>query len=106
VDFNLLSIQGSPEIIRQKLQAFTEAEESSRMDVLGELLLSASALAYQHGVDAESALRVRLTRFRTRFAWMEAEAADEGSPLANLNEKEKERLWRQSREVLRSENGE
>jgi tetrapyrrole methylase family protein/MazG family protein len=94
VDFNLLISQGSPQSICQKLDKL--AEEGEKLEVIGELLLAVSALAFRYGVDAESALRERLTDFRTRFTWMQTKAADLGKTLGDLTKKEQAILWMQS----------
>lgn len=94
VDFNLLISQGSPQSIHQKLDNL--ADEGEKTEVMGELLLAVSALAYRHGVDAESALRERMTDFRTRFNWMQAKAADLGKTLGDLTIEAQANLWTQS----------
>ncbi len=106
VDFNTALAEGSPQRLREQLSAFEEADDNRKLELFGELLLTAAALAYHDNLDAESALRQRLAIFRARFAWMEAQAADLGKALPDLEEDERQRLWVQSRRALRSEDGE
>jgi len=98
VNFSLLLEQGTPEIMRQKLEDLEAADEIESMDTIGELLLATVALAYRNEVDAESALRERLRRFRKRFKHMEASAADAGKPLGLLSPEQQQQLWGQSRD--------
>jgi uncharacterized protein YabN with tetrapyrrole methylase and pyrophosphatase domain len=50
-------------------------------------------LAYKADIDAESALREALTRFRTRFGAMEASALASGRALMDLSTEDLVRLW-------------
>lgn len=105
VDFDLLLAQGSLENLREKLAVLEKTEKGDQNIAFGELLLSAAALAYRHGVDAESALRERLMKVRSRFAWMEAKATASGNDLVDLSEEEKNHLWDEAREALNGEEG-
>ncbi|MFW5713820.1 MAG: nucleoside triphosphate pyrophosphohydrolase [Brevefilum sp.] len=97
VDFDLLSEQGKLEIIQQKLGVLAEAKQSEKEQVIGELLLATVALAYHHAVDAESALRARLSNFLERFSWMEKQVAAGGKEVRELNPDEQQQLWQQFR---------
>ena len=102
-DFNLLLEQGSIEDLREKLTALEKAEEEDQSKAFGELFLSAAALAYRHGVDAESALREHLMKVRSRFTWMESKTTESGKALTDLSEDDKEHFWVKSGEALSGE---
>jgi tetrapyrrole methylase family protein / MazG family protein len=103
VDFKMLSQQGSQDGVLQKLDGFGAAEDEAKADILGELLMGISALAYNHGVDAESALRKQLAHFRARFDWIEARAENSQKPLSEHSSEELAELWALSRDKLRGE---
>jgi MazG family protein len=105
VDFNLLLEQGSIEDLREELAALERAGDGDQGTAFGELFLSAAALAYRHGIDAESALRERLMNVRLRFSWMEARAKESGKALLELSEAEKEHLWDEAQDALKGEEG-
>ena len=50
-------------------------------------------LARWLNVDAESALRKTITKFRRRFAYIEAAAAAQGRAMASLSLDEADGLW-------------
>jgi tetrapyrrole methylase family protein / MazG family protein len=60
---------------------------------LGDTLLAAARLAWKLDVDAESALRAAIARFKQRFIAMEARLAGEGRELTALSTAEKLALW-------------
>jgi tetrapyrrole methylase family protein/MazG family protein len=93
VGFTRLTLEGQPEAIRSLLQQFTTSDETQRKAQLGEVLMAVTSLAHQAGIDAETALREALTRFRTRFGVMEAEAMASGRALLDLSQEEMNRLW-------------
>ena len=103
VDFRLLMDRGTLDAAQKKLEAFEQADAGQKQRLLGEMLLSAAALAARHGVDAESALRERLARFRARFSQMEAAAAEQGTRLGDLSHEAKMVLWAQSHDTLEDE---
>lgn len=53
-------------LVRRRLDALAEADESHRGEAYGELLLAVVGLAQQTGVDPELTLRAAADRFRTR----------------------------------------
>jgi XTP/dITP diphosphohydrolase len=60
---------------------------------VGELLFTAVALAREHGVDAESALRGYARTFRDRLAATEQAARDAGREPAELSDTDWRELW-------------
>jgi tetrapyrrole methylase family protein / MazG family protein len=93
VGFVHLSMLGDPQVIGEMLAEVEDAEGDEQNQVLGELLLGVTGLAYKADIDAESALREALTRFRTRFGTMEASALASGRALMDLSAEDLVRLW-------------
>jgi tetrapyrrole methylase family protein/MazG family protein len=91
VGFDHLSAQGTPETIIGMLAAI--GSEGVNKSSLGDVLLAVTAMAHQAGVDAESALREALGRFRARFGEIEADALDAGEALMDLSAEELSRRW-------------
>lgn len=83
----------NPETIAKSLQAFLDAERDKKSALLGELLMDLVALIDRSGIDAESALRENIARFRSRFSQMERLALNAGLALADLSVAEKQALW-------------
>jgi len=93
VGFEGLSALGDQETIQKIIDAFEKAEVGMRKALLGDFLLAVTSLAYKADIDAESALREALQRFRVRFNNMEAQALASGQTLMDLSAQEKARLW-------------
>lgn len=68
-----LEKMGHPAFIMQLIADLEAADEGLIADNFGQLLLGITAWAHQKGVDAESALREALNRFRMRFNHQEDE---------------------------------
>lgn len=102
VGFERLAALGQPETIRLMLSLLEINDEAQRKAQLGELLIAVTSLAHQAGMDAESALREGLARFRTRFGKMESSALESGQALMDLSAEEIERLWEQTAEGQQS----
>ena len=96
VKFEFFQEKGDPKVIRQTFDLLEKIEGKEKVDLLGELLLSISALAYQSGIDAESELRESLARFRSRYSKMESLAGKIGKRMAALSSDEKINLWQQA----------
>ena len=63
----------------------------------GDLLLAAAELGYRLKVDAESALRASIAKFRRRFALVERQLQEQDRDLPTMSTAEKEALWRQAK---------
>lgn len=101
VGFDRLLKKGDPEQLRAFIDVFEKADDKIRKTVIEDILLGVSALAYQADLDAESALREALGRFRTRFSLMESYALENGEALVNLSDVKKEALWREAGDEMR-----
>ena len=102
VAFNHLAEKGQPAKIRQLLNTLEEDVTVEKTELFGELLMAVTSLAHQAGVDAESALREVLTKFRRHFGVMEAKALASGERLLDLSDEEKNRLWSQAQNEIQS----
>lgn len=69
---------------------------------VGDLLLAATSLARQLGVDAETALRRANQRFETRFRHMERLAAERGLKLDQLTAAQWDALWEEGKRAIQS----
>lgn len=96
VGFDRLLRKGDPEKLREFINVFEKADDKIRKKALEDILLGVSALAYRSGLDAESALREALGRFRARFSMMESFALQNGEVLMDMSEERKEELWRKA----------
>jgi MazG family protein len=76
------------------LAADTRMEQMKEM---GDLLFTAVNWARSLDLDAESALRSAIWRFRQRFLAFEAAARDRAGGISNLDADEVQRLWQASR---------
>ena len=93
VGFNRLALMGNAEGVHFLLKVLEITDETQRKATLGDVLMAVTTLAHQADIDAESALREALTRFRTRFGAMEAAALASGRALMDLSAEEMDRLW-------------
>ena len=72
----------------------------------GDLLFAAMNIARFLGVNPEIALKKANGKFKQRFDWMEAAAAREGKPLADLPRARMEELWDKSKVQVKLESSE
>jgi tetrapyrrole methylase family protein/MazG family protein len=77
---------------RERARAILEADAADDV-ALGELLAAVVAIAWERGVEPESALREWARRYRDRFAAMEAKAAADGVDLARAPAATVATLW-------------
>jgi tetrapyrrole methylase family protein/MazG family protein len=66
----------------------------------GDLLLAVTKLAYRLSLDAESALRAAIAKFRQRYAAMQHLLEAQGRTMAALSVPEKEALWVQAKRAI------
>src|SRR5579863_1994899 len=70
-----------------------EPVDGSDAEAVGRLLFSIGRLAAHRGVDPEEATRRAAARFRERFELAERLAAEKGSSIAELEERQRLELW-------------
>jgi tetrapyrrole methylase family protein/MazG family protein len=87
--FDWRSPEGAMEKVREELGELERASTPEEIEgEIGDLLFAVAALARQHGVDAESALRGTTKRFAERFETLKSSAEDDGVDLHDLTEEE------------------
>jgi tetrapyrrole methylase family protein/MazG family protein len=98
VGFDWPVIEGVLEKIAEEIQEVRDAaNEEEVTDELGDLFFALVNLARWKKIDAESALRGTNTRFRQRFAHLEAEAKKRSRNVSDLNLDEMEVLWQEAK---------
>jgi tetrapyrrole methylase family protein/MazG family protein len=94
VGFDWPEVEGVIEKIAEEIQEIRGAQDPRAQESeVGDLLFALANYARWLGVDPESALREANTRFRRRFASIEAEAQKAGRALSEMSLKELEALW-------------
>ena len=93
VAFDHLEQQGDLGYLQVLFKQLESSPDAQHADLIGTLLLGLTSYAHQAGVDAESALRNALSRFRKQFGEMEARALAAGQTLGALSAAEKDKLW-------------
>jgi len=81
----------------------TEADRSRREDEVGDLLFVVVNLSRFLGFDPEVALKRSNLKFKSRFQYMEEDAARSGQRLAQLSKEELEVLWESAKKFERDE---
>lgn len=85
--------------VLEEMQEVSEAaDEQAQAQELGDLLFAVVNLVRWYKVDAESALRQTNTKFRKRFAYIEAEAKKAERDLQHMTLEEMDLLWEASKE--------
>jgi MazG family protein len=100
VGFDWPDVRGVVKKIGEECHELLEADDlSSRAAELGDLLFAVVNLARHYEIDAESALRQTNTRFRQRFAHIEASARALGKSVNDLSLDEMERYWQEAKKL-------
>jgi MazG family protein len=81
----------------------TEADRSRREEEVGDLLFVVVNLSRFLGFDPEVALKRSNLKFKSRFQYMEEDAAHAGQRLAQLSKEELEALWESAKKFERDE---
>jgi len=98
VGFDWREIQGVIEKVNEELQEVLRAPDTEREAELGDLLFAAVNLVRWYQVDAESALRSTIQRFRQRFAYVEQRAQQDGRDLHEMTLEEMDVYWDEAKE--------
>jgi len=86
-----------------EIEAAQAGEGPERVaEEVGDLLLAATSLSRQLGVDAETALRRANQRFESRFRHMERLAAERGLKLEALTAAQWDALWEEGKRAIQS----
>lgn len=106
VGFDWPNIAGVLEKVAEELVELQNSKDDhTRVAELGDLLFALVNLSRWYEVDAESALRAANTRFRERFAFIEAAARSQGRKVAEMSLSELDVLWDQAKAMLGTKSG-
>ena len=105
VGFDFDGIEGVWRQVEAEIAEFkAEASGSDKAaDEMGDVIFSIVNVALKSGIDAESALRSSVRRFRQRWAIMERYARQEQSELSGYSTEQLEQLWQQAKQELREQ---
>jgi tetrapyrrole methylase family protein/MazG family protein len=98
VGFDWKEISGVLDKIAEEIQEIKDVtNEEELIAELGDLLFALVNLARWKKVDAEAALRGTSMRFKTRFAYVEKGAKQQGRKLSEMSIDEMEALWQEAK---------
>ncbi len=98
VGFDWPDINGALEKIREEILEFEEAENpKDKAEEMGDLIFALANLARWVDVDPETALRETNSKFRRRFAQIEAAADEQGRSLSDMSLEEMDEIWEESK---------
>jgi tetrapyrrole methylase family protein/MazG family protein len=98
VGFDWPEVEGVLDKLSEEIEEVREAQDPrARESEIGDLLFALVNYARWLGLDPESALREANTRFRRRFASIEAEAYKSGRTLTEMTLEEMEALWQMAK---------
>jgi uncharacterized protein YabN with tetrapyrrole methylase and pyrophosphatase domain len=105
VGFDFEGIEGVWRQVEAEIAEFkAEASGSSEAaDEMGDVIFSIVNIALKSGIDAESALRSSVRRFRQRWAIMERYARQEQRELSSYSTEQLEQFWQQAKQELREQ---
>jgi tetrapyrrole methylase family protein/MazG family protein len=95
-DINPWNGKNRQKAIRQWIESYESADIDRKPVILGEIFLSLAALAHDENIDAESALRQSLNRFREHFSEVEDEVLKSEESLSDLSSERKQQLWQET----------
>ncbi len=98
VGFDWPAIQDAMAKLREEMDELDAAETAEqRFEELGDVLFVMAQVAKWLEVDAEEALRASNSKFRRRFAYMEAVARDAGGDLGDYSFEKLDSLWEEAK---------
>jgi uncharacterized protein YabN with tetrapyrrole methylase and pyrophosphatase domain len=100
VGFDWAEIDGVLEKIAEEIQEVRDASNDEELaSELGDLFFALVNLARWKKIDAESALRGTNSRFKQRFAYVEAGAKKQGRHVSDMTLDEMEGLWQEAKTI-------
>lgn len=100
VGFDWPEDQGILDKVREEAEELTRASTREEQVVeLGDLLFALANLGRRLGIDPEDALQKCNRRFRSRFAYVEAQLARMGKEPVNATLEEMDRLWDEAKRL-------
>ncbi|HEX2979368.1 MAG TPA: nucleoside triphosphate pyrophosphohydrolase, partial [Anaerolineaceae bacterium] len=101
VGFDWPAIDGVLEKVIEEVGEIRAARTPQELaDEIGDLLFAVVNVARWQKVDAESALRATSSRFRKRFGYIEAKAAERGKAVTELTFEQMDELWEEAKKNL------
>ncbi|MDD5604710.1 MAG: nucleoside triphosphate pyrophosphohydrolase [Dehalococcoidales bacterium] len=101
VGFDWDEDSGVIEKIAEEAREMINAEnQEEKENEFGDLLFTLVNLARRQGIDSESALRQANQKFYHRFSTMERLCRERGLDLANMNFKQQNELWEESKTLV------
>ncbi|MEA4812213.1 MAG: nucleoside triphosphate pyrophosphohydrolase [Anaerolineaceae bacterium] len=101
VGFDWQSFEPVIEKVREELQELLEAKTPEEKEAeAGDLLFACVNVIRWLKIDPEMALRETNARFRKRFSYIEAKAAEQGKSLQELGFEAMDALWNEAKEVF------
>ncbi|MGZ5128575.1 MAG: nucleoside triphosphate pyrophosphohydrolase [Actinomycetota bacterium] len=96
--FEWRTVDGAIEALREEVDELAAADDPAHVEEeVGDVLFAAVAVARKHGIDAESALRMTVRTFSTRYERFVALAADRGLDVETADEAELRALFRETK---------
>jgi tetrapyrrole methylase family protein/MazG family protein len=101
IGFDWPDIEGPLAKLQEEIGEFARAAGASeREDEFGDILFVLANIGQRLGIDAEQALRLANTKFRSRFSVVEALARERGLDLKDLNLAGLDTLWDEAKASL------
>jgi len=99
VGFDWPELEGVLDKIREEIDELRHATDAEEVTAeMGDLFFALVNLARWKKVDAESALREAISRFRTRFSFVESAALEKKQLLSDMAPDELDALWEQAKQ--------
>ncbi|MFA5928885.1 MAG: nucleoside triphosphate pyrophosphohydrolase [Candidatus Margulisiibacteriota bacterium] len=109
IGFDWDNIAGAWEKVYEELQELKEVYEGDDKEKIseeiGDLLFSIVNISRKLNLDAEEALRGSIDKFMKRFHYIEEQTTAKGKDLQKMPLEEMDRLWREGKAKLASEQG-
>lgn len=93
--------KAAEEVAELRAEIAADAAPQRIADELGDVLFTLVNVGRKVGVDAEEALRRQVSRFSTRWRFVEEQAAASGRAVGELTAAEQTALWRRAKEAER-----
>jgi len=104
VGFDWNSFEPVVEKVREELGELLDAKTNAeRQSEAGDLLFACVNVIRWLNIDPEMALRETNTRFRRRFAYIEAKASEQGKTMQELGFEAMDALWNEAKQIFAQE---
>lgn len=110
IGFDFATAQDAYAKVEEELLEFKQALQTQKTDEmqeeLGDCLFSLINVARKLDMSSEAALLTTIHKFRTRFAYIEDQAALQNKNLEDMTLQEMDQLWEQAKQLFRQKNHE